>query len=185
MKKFIAIITVLFFISSMSARADSVQIASLPSNATEEQLEVTENLVGSIFAEVQNGLGYAEARAKSNNIIFNAWLNKQTNGYSYSKLANIADNLIWIYRDMYLRPQFYTEKENEVKYIILDVIDEYKDGMVDYPQACKNARIKICQSVNPSFDYVAEYAKDNCYGDVPAVDSSLFIIARKLIAEAK
>ena len=63
----------------MTARADSVQIASLPPNATEEQLEATENLVGSIFAEVQNGLGYAEARVKSNNIIFNAWLNKQTN----------------------------------------------------------------------------------------------------------
>lgn len=86
---------------------------------------------------------------------------------------------------MYLRPQFYTEKENEVKYIILDVIDEYKDGIVDYPQACKNARIKICQSVNPAFDYDTEYVKDNCYRDVPAVDSSLFIIARKLIAEAK
>ena len=169
----------------MTARADSVQIASLPSNATEEQLEVTENLVGSIFAEVTNGLGYAEARAKSNNMIFNAWLNKQTNGCSYSELVNIADNLIWIYRDMYLRPQFYAENEETVKYIITDVIDEYKNGIIYYPQACKNARIKIYQSVNPSFDYDAEYVKDNCYRDVPAVDSNLFIISRKLIAEAK
>lgn len=185
MKKFVVTIIIIFLISSMTARADSIQIASLPSNATEEQLEVTENLVGGIFAEVQNGLGYAEARAKSNNIILNAWLNKQANGCSYSELVNIADNLIWIYRDMYLRPQFYTESEETVKYIISDVIDEYKNGTIYYPQACKNARIKIYQSVNPSLDYDAEYAKDNCYGDVPAVDSSLFIIARKLIAEAK
>ncbi len=59
----------------MTVSADSIQITSLPSNATEEQLLVTENLVGCIFSEVQNGLGYAEARAKSNNIIFNALLN--------------------------------------------------------------------------------------------------------------
>ena len=185
MKKIFIAISIIFFISSITVSADSIQIASLPSNATEEQLEVTENLVGSIFAEVQNGLGYAEARAKSNNIIFNAWLNKQTNGYSYSELANIADNLIWTYRDMYLRPQFYAENEETVKYIITDIIYEYKNGIVDYPQACKNARIKIYQSVNPLFDYDAEYAKDNCYRNIPAVDSSLFIIARKLIAEAK
>ena len=185
MKKLFLAIAIIFLISSITVSADSIKIASLPSNATEEQLQVTENLVGNIFTEVQNGLGYAEARAKSNNIILKAWLNKQANGYSYSELTNIANNLILIYRDMYLRPQFYTEKENEVKYIISDVIDEYKNGIVDYPQACKNARIKICQSVNPSFDYDAEYAKDNCYRDVPAVDSSLFIIARKLIAEAK
>ena len=169
----------------MTARADSIQIASLPSNTAEEQLEVTENLVGSIFAEIQNGLGFAEARAKTNSTIFNAWLNNQTNGYSYSELINIANNLIWTYRDMYLRPQFYTDNEETVKYIITDVIDEYKNGIVDYPQACKNARIKIYQSVNPAFDYDTEYAKDNCYRAVPAVDSSLFIIAKKLIAEAK
>ena len=185
MKKISLAITIIFLISSITVSADGIQIASLPSNATEEQLQITENLVGNIFTEVQNGLGYAEARAKSNNMIFNAWLNKQTNGYSYSELVNIADNLIWIYRDMYLHPQFYAENEETVKYIITDVIDEYKNGIIYYPQACKNARIKIYQSVNPSFDYDAEYAKDNCYGDVPAVDSSLFIIARKLIAEAK
>ena len=185
MKKLISVITILFLISSINVSADSIQTASLPSKATEEQLEVAENLVGGVFAEVQNGLGYAEARAKSNNIIFNAWFKKQTNGYSYSELTNIANNLIWTYRDMYLRPQFYTENEEIVKYIISDVIEKYKNGILDYSQACKNARIKICQSVNPSFDYDAEYAKDSCYRDIPAVDSSLFIIARKLIAEAK
>ena len=61
----------------------------------------------------------------------------------------------------------------------------YKRGIVDYPQVCKNARSRIYQSVNSSFDYVAEYAKDHYYRDVPAVDSIIFIIARKLIAELK
>ena len=185
MKKLIATITVLFLISSINVSADSIQIASLPSNATEEQLEVTENLVGSIFAEVQNGLGYAKARTKSNNIIFNAWLKKQTNGYSYSELTSIANNLIWTYRDMYIRPQFYAENEEKVKNLILDVINDYKNDIINYQQACKNAHIKICQSVNPTFNYETELAKDSCYRGIPAVDSSLFIIARKLIAETK
>ena len=169
----------------MTVSADSIQTASLPSNATEERLQVTENIVGNIFAEVQNGLGYAEARAKSNNIIFNAWLKKQTNGYSYSEIASIANNLIWTYRDMYIRPQFYAENEEKAKYIISDVIEEYKNGSIDYPQACKNAHIKICQSVNPTFNYVTEFAKDSCYRDVPAVDSAMLFVARKLLCEAK
>ena len=52
-------------------------------------------------------------------------------------------------------------------------MDEYKRGIVDYPQVCKNARIKIYQSINSSFDYNTEYAKDNWYRDVPAGDSSM------------
>lgn len=185
MKKIISIVIVVLLLSVTTVCADENQIAALPSNATEEQLQVTENLVGDIFTEVQNGLGYAEARAMSNNIIFNAWLNNQTNGYSYSELANIANNLIWAYRDMCLRPEFYTENEKTVKYIIPDVIDEYKNGIIDYPQACKSARIRIYQSGNSLFDYDAEFEKDSCYRDIPAVDSSLFIIARKLILEAR
>lgn len=52
-------------------------------------------------------------------------------------------------------------------------MDGYKNEIVDYLQVCKNARSKIHQSVNPSFDYNTEYAKDNCYRDVPAGDSSM------------
>ncbi len=44
-------------------------------NATNEAIVFAESFVGDILTEVQNGLGYADARAKSNRIFFNAWLN--------------------------------------------------------------------------------------------------------------
>ncbi len=44
---------------------------SAPCYATDEAIAVVENLMGDIFTEVQTGLGYADARAKSNVIIFN------------------------------------------------------------------------------------------------------------------
>ena len=40
---------------------------------------------------------------------------------------------------------------------------------------------KIYQSVDASFDYDREFAKDTCYRNIPSVDNSLFTIARKLI----
>ena len=58
---------------------------------------MAERLIGNILTEVQNGLGYADARAKSNVIIFNAWLNEQTSSYSYGELVDIANNAIWLY----------------------------------------------------------------------------------------
>ncbi|MBE6688250.1 MAG: hypothetical protein E7588_03105 [Ruminococcaceae bacterium] len=73
---------------------------------------------------MQNGLGYADARAKSNRIFFNAWLNGQTNGYSYGELVDIANNAIWQYRDMYLRPDFYKDNLEKVRVIIAPVIED-------------------------------------------------------------
>lgn len=70
---------------------------SAPCNATNEASIVVENFIGDILTEVQNGLGYADARAKSNRIFFNAWLNGQTNGYSYGELVDIANCAIWQY----------------------------------------------------------------------------------------
>lgn len=89
---------------------------------------------------MQNGLGYADARAKSNRIFFNAWLNGQTNGYSYGELVDVANCAIWQYRDMYLRPDY-----------------------------------------NPDVEYI----KDPLARNIPSVDNSLFILARKLILESK
>lgn len=168
------------FISSFNVSAAEVPRESLPCNATEEQMIVTERLVGHIFDEVIHGLGYYNARAKSNVIIFNAWLNHQTSGYAYGELVNIANNAIWQYRDLYLRPN-----EATVKAIIADVIAQYQNGEIDYNKACFEARVKIYKSVNPSFNPDIEFAKDSCYRDIPSVDSSLFAIARKLILENK
>ncbi len=182
MKRIVAIISVLISLSSMfSVQAAEVPRESLPCNATEEQIIVTERLVGHIFDEVINGMGYSDARAKSNVIIFNAWLNKQTDGYAFGELVNIANNAIWQYRDLYLRPNFYTENEARVRTIIADVITQYQNGEIDYEKACFECRVKIYQSVNPSFNPDIEFAKDTCYQDIPSVDNSLFAIARKLL----
>jgi len=135
--------------------------------------------------EVKNGMGFADARAKSNRIFFNAWLNRQTSGYSYGELTAIANNAIFQYRDMYLRPNFYIENEEKVRVIIADVITQYANGEIDYTKAEFNARVKIYQSVNPAFNPDEEFAKDTCYRDIPSVDNSLFTIARKLILESK
>ena len=75
---------------------------SAPCNATHEAIIFVEGCIGDILTEVQNGLGYADARAKSNCIFFDAFLKGQTNGYSYGELVDIANCAIWQYRDMYL-----------------------------------------------------------------------------------
>ncbi len=181
MKKTIITIIITMFIGNISVNAAPVPRESLPCNATEEQIVVTERFVGHIFDEVIAGTGYADARAKSNRILFNAWLNNQTDGFAYGELVNIANNAIWQYRDLYLRPNFYTENEARVKTIIADVITQYQNGEIDYENACFEARVKIYQSVNPSFNPNIEFAKDSCYRDIPAVDGGLFAIARKLI----
>jgi len=183
-KSIISILSIIsVLISSFSVSAAEVPRESAPCNATNEAIIVVESFIGDILTEVQNGLGYADARAKSNRIFFNAWLNGQTNGYSYGELVNIANNAIWQYRDIYLRPDFYTNNLEKVRTIIAPVIEDYKSGKITYAEAEFDARVKIYQSVNPNFNPDVEYTKDPIYRDIPSVDNSLFIIARKLILE--
>ena len=184
MKKIIICLIITMTITS-TANAAEVPRESAPCNATNEAIVIVESFIGDILTEVQNGLGYADARAKSNRIFFNAWLNGQTSGYSYGEMTAIANNAIFQYRDMYLRPNFYIENEEKVRAIIADVITQYANGEIDYAKAEFNARVKIYQSVNPAFNPDEELAKDTCYRDIPSVDNSLFTIARKLILEAK
>lgn len=114
-------------------------------------------------------------------IIFNAWRNGQTCGYSYGELVDIANAAIWQYRDMFLRPDLYTNNLEKVRVIIAPVIEDYKSGKITYVEAEFNARIKIYQSVNPNFNPDVEYMKDPLSRDIPSVDNSLFILARKLL----
>ena len=86
---------------------------------------------------------------------------------------------------MYLRPNFYANNLEKVRNIIAPVIEDYKSGKITYAEAEFNARVKIYQSVNPAFNPTVEYMKDPIYRDIPAVDNSLFIIARMLIICAK
>ena len=175
------IILTLVSIFATTTYAAEVPRESAPCNATNEAIVIVESFIGDILTEVQNGLGYADARAKSNCIFFNAWLNGQTNGYSYGELVDIANNAIWQYRDMYLRPEFYANNLEKVRLIITPVIEDYKSGKITYAEAEFNARTKIYQSVNPSFNPDVEYMKDPIYRDIPSVDNSLFILARKLL----
>lgn len=185
MKKIAIILSIIFTLSAMTVNAASVPRESVAPHLTEDCVLVAESLIADVLTEVQNGLGYAGARAKTNRIIFNAWLNGKTNGYSYGDLTVVANNAIFQYRDMYLRPEFYAENENKVKAIIADVITQFADGEIDYYTTEKLSREKIYQSVNPYFDLETEMAKDSCYRDIPSVDNSLFTIARKLLLEVK
>ena len=166
---------------TFTVNAAEVPRESAPCNATNEAIVIVESFIGDILTEVQNGLGYADARAKSNRIFFDAWLNGQTNGYSYGELVDIANAAIWQYRDMYLRPDFYKDNLEKVRVIIAPVIEDYKSGKITYAEAEFNARVKIYQSVKPDFNPDVEYMKDPLSRDIPSVDNSLFILARKLL----
>ncbi|MBQ7974882.1 MAG: hypothetical protein IJ300_04270 [Clostridia bacterium] len=185
-KSIISIISIVsVLICSFSVNAAEVPRESAPCNAANDAIVVVESFIGDILTEVQDGLGYADARAKSNRIFFDAWLNGQTNGYSYGELVDIANAAIWQYRDMYLRPDFYANNLEKVRVIIAPVVEDYKSGKITYTEAEFNARTKIYQSVNPSFNPDVEYMKDPLSRDIPSVDNSLFILARKLILESK
>ena len=185
-KSIISIISIVsILISSFSVSAADVPREAAPGNASNEAIIIVESFVGDILTEVQNGLGYADARAKSNRIFFNAWLNGQTNGYSYGELVDIANAAIWQYRDMYLRPDFYTNNLEKVRVIIAPEIEDYKSGKISYEEAELNARNMIYQSVKPDFNPDVEYMKDPLSRHIPSVDNSLFILARKLILESK
>ena len=185
-KSIISIISIVsILISSFSVSAADVPRESVPCNAANEAIIFVESCIGDILTEVQNGLGYADARAKSNRIFFEAFLKGQTNGYSYGELVDIANAAIWQYRDMYLRPDFYTNNLEKVRVIIAPVIEDYKSGKISYEEAEFNARNMIYQSVKPDFNPDVEYMKDPLSRDIPAVDNSLFILARKLILESK
>ena len=185
MKKSVVFIILIAMFTSMGVNAAEVPRESAPCNATNEAILVVENFIGDILTEVQNGLGYADARAKSNCIFFNAWLNGQTCGFSYGELVDIVNNAIWQYRDMYLRPDFYANNLEKIRVIIAPVIEGYKSGKITYAEAEFDARVKIYQSVKPDFNPDVEYMKDPLSRDIPSVDNSLFILARKLILESK
>ena len=179
MKKLIVLLLMLTISTSVSAA--EVPPESLPSNATFDCMEYTESLISDILIKVQNGLGFSDAQAEARRRFFTLVVSGQSNGYSFSQLSEIASNAIFQYRDMYLRPEFYTQNEDKVRSLISDVLEEYKLGRIDYNEVKKRAYEKIYQSVDASFDYDTEFAKDTCYRNIPSVDNSLFTIARKLI----
>ena len=80
---------------------------------------------------------------------------------------------------------FYANNLERVRAIITPVIEDYKSGKISYAEAEFNAQTRIYQSVKPDFNPNVEYMKDTISRDIPSVDNSLFILARKLILESK
>lgn len=186
MKNVSKVITILMLALSFATPtfAAEIPIESYPENATEESAVVTENLIGGILDEVQNGLGYQPAWCKAHNAIYNAVLAKNTNGYGYADLAALSRNAILQYRDMYLRPDYYAEKENEVRALIADLIIEVENG-ADYETVKEKAYTRIYQSANPAYNPDIDKSGDFCYWDIPPVDRVLLTQARKLLKNAR
>ncbi len=182
-KKLIISIILTSITMGMTAYAAEVPRESAPIRAPQEAVVITEKLVGGVLDEVVNGLGYGDAKNKTNSIIFNAVVSGQTNGYGYGILTAIANNAIFEYRDMYLRPDYYAAAEAQVRALIADIIADVENGK-EYEQARREAYTRIYQSVNPAYNPDEYFMVDYCYWDMPAVDSAMFNRARKLLMEA-
>lgn len=183
MKKFI-ILFLTAITMTQSAFAAEIPIETYPENATVESAAIVEKLIGGILDEVQNGLGYGMASGRANTIIRKAVIDKQTNGYGYCLLSAISQNAIRYYRDVYLRPDYYTEAENTVRALIADLIIEAENG-ADYEAVKEKAYTRIYQSANPSYNPEVDRTGDFCYWDIPPVDSVMLMQARKLLQNAR
>ena len=171
-------------VMAQSTFAADIPVESYPDNATEESVTIMQNLIGGILDEVQNGLGYQPAWCKANNAVFAAVLANETGGYGYADLAAVARNAILQCRDMYLRPEYYAEKESTVKALISDLINEVEIGSTGYKSAEKQAYTRIYQTAEPTFNPDTDCVGDFCYWDMPSVDSALLTQARKLLKNA-
>lgn len=171
-------------LSSTPVLAAEIPQEAVPAYLTGESVCITEKLISPILEEVQNGLGFGEAWGKASREIHSAVLAGNTNGYGYADLTAIARNAILQYRDMYLRPEFYAEQEAVIKGQIVDLITAVGNGTMDYAAAREAAYTRIYQSVNPSYTPNTGMTIDPIYLDIPAVDSAMFTIARKLLLEA-
>lgn len=172
-------------VSNVSAYAAEIPRESVPLNATEKQIQITENIIGDILDKVQAGkLGYTLAAGYANTKIRKAVIANQTDGNGYGILSPIAQNAIRVMRDMQLRPDTCAQAEEELKVLLADLITEVQNGK-DYNEAQKEAYIKIYQSVDTSFNYDEQFSLDTCYRDIPAIGNEKFTVARKLLLEAQ
>ena len=186
LKSTIPILLVVFTIfSSISAQACYIPRESLPDNTPQVAVDIAEGYIKDTLVKVQNGLGYADAKNETNRVLFNAFLKNQTGGYSYGLLTIIANNAMFEYRDMYLRPDVYAAYEAQVKVLLADLITAVENGSMSYKDAKKEAYTLIYKSVDPNFDPKDRFLVDFCYWDVIAVDGAMFNRARKVLIEAE
>ena len=177
-------ITATLIVSNISAYAAEIPRECAPLNATEAQIQISENLISDILDEVQAGnLGYTLAAGYANARIRKAVIAGETSGHGYGILSPIAQNAIRVMRDMQLRPDAYAQADEELKVLLADLILAVQNGK-DYGEAVKEAYIRIYQSVDASFDYDEQFSLDTCYRNIPAVGMEKLTVARKLLIEA-
>ena len=185
MKKFITFVlaATLTLTAATPALAVSIPRESAPANATEEAIQITENIIGGILDEVENGTAeYSIGRA--NALVRKAVIAGETNGYGYGVMSAIVRNAIRTIRNMQLRPEIYQSETERLKVLLADIITEVENG-ADYTEARDKAYIRIYQSVDPTFNPDEQFSIDTCYRDMPAVDMATFTVARKLLLEAQ
>lgn len=170
--------------SVIPAYAEEIPRESLPRNTPPGSIPVAERLISGILDEVAAGMGYSDAKIKAHNTILDAVLANETDGYGFAILKAISNNAIFEYRDMYLRPEYYKQAEEQVRVLISDLIEQVKNGG-NYEEARKAAYTRIYQTADPSYNPDEYYLMDFCYWDVPAVNSALFNRARKLLLDAQ
>ena len=175
MKKQIITVTLLaaLLVSSVTASAASIPRETAPINATEEQIQIVENLIGGYLDEINAGAGYGMIASYADTKIYKAVLANQTNGNGYAILSAISQNALRICRDMYMRPEVYRQTEENLRVLLADILSEVENGM-DIDEARKAAHTKIYQSINPSYTPPAPRT-DFCYADTPAVDMAVYI----------
>lgn len=178
------IITAILMLSSVTANAANIPRETTPLNATEEQIQIVENLIGDILDEVQaDRLGYGLSAGYANTRIRKAVIANQTNGNGYGILSSIAQNAIRYYRDLLLRPDYYKQTEEKLKVLLNDLIIEVQNGK-NYNIAYDEARIKIYQAADASFNPDVDMVGDFCYWNIPPVDSAEFTVVRKMLLDA-
>ncbi|MBD9052770.1 MAG: hypothetical protein EGR23_03985 [Holdemanella biformis] len=98
---------------------------------------------------------------------------------------SVIHNVILQCRDMYLRPEYYAEKENTVRALISDLINAVEIGATDYKTAEEQAYTRIYQTAEPTFNPETDCVGDFCYWDMPPIDSAFLTQARKLLKNAR
>ena len=176
------VLTAALLISSLAANAATIPRETAPIIATEEQIQIVENLIGGYLDEIQAGAGYGMIASYANTKIYKAVLAGQTNGNGYALLSAISENALRTCRDMYMRPEVYHQTEENLRVLLADILAEVENGM-DIDEARKAAHIKIYQSINPSYTPPAPMT-DLCYADTPAVDMAMYTVTNKLLNEA-
>ena len=169
-------------VSSMTVNAAPIPRETAPQNATEEQLQIVENLIGGYLDEIQAGAGYGMLASEADTKIYKAVLSNQTNGNGYAILSAISQNALRTCRDMYMCPEVYQQTEDNLRVLLADILAEVENGM-NIDEARKAAHTKIYQSISPSYTPPTSLT-DLCYADTPAVDMAVYTVTNKLLIEA-